>query len=70
MKEQTPFLLPDVAADPEPPVATFVTKDGRLMRMFLSERAEVTLEIEGRSNPLRFDRWQSLALLELCKEHA
>lgn len=69
--DNTPDLLNEAPVAPsEPPLGTLVTKDGRVVRLFLSERAELTIEIEGRGNPLRFDRYQTGAAMQLFAEHA
>jgi hypothetical protein len=59
-----------VAPEPDPALGTFVTRDGRVVRLSMSERGEITLLIGGRGQPVAFDRWQSLSLLALFAEHA
>ena len=69
--DNTPDLLIDApVAASEPPLGTFVTKDGRVVRVLMSERGEITLVIEGRGQPLAFDRWQSMSLTALLAERA
>ena len=66
-----PALLAAEASAPAEPAAlvTACTTDGKICRFVAHETGALTLTVEGRSNPLHFDRYQSLAIGEALSDH-
>lgn len=51
-------------ADEPGSLVTLVTTDRKIIAVAKAEAGGLTLNIEGRSNPLRLDRYQAIALSE------
>lgn len=51
-------------ADEPGALVTLVTTDRKIIAIAKAEAGGLTLTIEGRSNPLRLDRYQAIALSE------
>ena len=58
-----------LAVDGPAPLATFVSTDGRVIRIYVGERGELTLRIGGRE-PVVLDRFQASAFMAAMAECA